>query len=57
MSFLHSRSSRRKIVLGSAAVFAAAPLANYGLVAAQDATPATGMAAGEDQLEIFRRAS
>jgi glucose/mannose transport system substrate-binding protein len=51
MSFMHStRTSRRKVVLGSAAVFAAAPLAQYGIVAAQDASPA---AAGEDQLEIF----
>jgi glucose/mannose transport system substrate-binding protein len=51
MSFLDStRISRRKAVLGSAAVFAAAPLGTYGIVAAQDASPA---AAGEDQLEIF----
>ena len=53
MSFFDTRSNRRKIVLGSAAIFAAAPLANYGLVAAQDASPAAGMEAGEDQLEIF----
>ncbi len=47
MSFMHSaRTSRRKVVLGSAAVFAAAPLARYGIVAAQDEAP-------EEQLEIF----
>ncbi len=47
MSFMNStRASRRKVVLGSAAVFAAAPVARYGIVAAQDEAP-------EDQLEIF----
>src|SRR5680860_321769 len=54
MSFLDStRASRRKIVLGSAAAFAAAPLATYGIVAAQEATPATDGGVPEDQLEIF----
>jgi glucose/mannose transport system substrate-binding protein len=47
MSFINStRTSRRKVVLGSAAVLAAAPLARYGIVAAQDEAP-------EDQLEVF----
>ncbi len=32
--------NRRKFVVGSAAVFAAAPLAKFGFVAAQDASPA-----------------
>ncbi len=41
MTLNHStRFTRRKVVLGSAAVFAAAPFAGYGIVAAQDATPA-----------------
>lgn len=50
MSFLDTRANRRKIVLSSAAVLAAAPLSGYGIVAAQDSSPT---AAGEDQLEIF----
>jgi len=51
MSFLKSiRINRRKIVLGSAATVAVAPFANYGIGAAQDATPAGD---GEEQLEIF----
>jgi len=36
---LSTRFTRRKMVIGSAAVFAAAPLGGYGIVAAQDATP------------------
>lgn len=44
MSMFETRANRRKVVLGSAAILAAAPLARYGLVAAQEA---------EDQLEIF----
>lgn len=36
---LSSRLTRRKIVVGSAAVFAAAPLMGYGIAVAQDATP------------------
>lgn len=50
MSFFDTRTNRRKVVLGSAAVFAAAPLAGYGIAAAQDATPGDD---AEDQLEIF----
>jgi phosphate transport system substrate-binding protein len=38
MSF--DQFTRRKFVLGSAAVLAAAPIARFGIVAAQDATPA-----------------
>ena len=53
MSFHDSRVNRRKLVLGSAAVFAAAPLGTYGIVAAQDASPAASMGTPEDQLEIF----
>ena len=49
-SVFTSRSTRRKVVLGSAAVFAAAPLAGYGIVAAQDASP---VVAGEPELEVF----
>ena len=53
MSFLDStRISRRKAVLGSAAIFAAAPLGGYGIVAAQDSSPVAG-GDPEDQLEIF----
>ena len=37
---LSNRFTRRKMVIGSAAVFAAAPLMGYGIVTAQDATPA-----------------
>lgn len=33
--------TRRKLVIGSAAVFAALPLAGYGIAVAQDATPTT----------------
>src|SRR6187200_83782 len=51
MSILDSRSTRRTFTLGSAAAFTALPLGTYGLVAAQDATPAGGTP--EDQLEIF----
>lgn len=36
---LSTRFTRRKMVVGSAAVFAAAPLMGYGIAAAQDATP------------------
>jgi glucose/mannose transport system substrate-binding protein len=53
MSFHDSRINRRKLVLGSAAVFAAAPLGAYGIAAAQDASPAAGGGTPEDQLEIF----
>jgi glucose/mannose transport system substrate-binding protein len=52
MSFHDSRANRRTFVLGSAAVFAAAPLGTYGIVAAQDASPMAG-GTPEDQLEIF----
>jgi len=54
MSILDStRVSRRKAVLGSAAIFAAAPFGSYGIVAAQDASPAASGGTPEDQLEIF----
>lgn len=50
--FLASRSSRRRVVGGSAAALAVAPFARFGGSAfAQDSSPAAG--AGEDQLEIF----
>ncbi len=53
MSILDSRSTRRTFTLGSAAVFAALPLGTYGLVAAQDSSPAAGGGTPEDQVEIF----
>jgi len=37
--YLSSRFTRRNMIIGSAAVFAAAPLMGYGFAVAQDATP------------------